>query len=231
VKTVAALLLTTLFFVNPKSHVQSPIETMAREMLTNFVAGRFDFATSDFNDALKPIVTPAVLAQVKGQIDHQVGRFIMVNDAHEGREEGFRTVGLDAKFEKGDFLVVVSFDPLDRIGAVHFNPILEVDPKLEAIARTVLDNFTAGRYEEAAKPFDAAMSAQLPPASMVNLATNVANIFGTFQSVTEVHQRTDKELRTVTMTLSYTKGIVAFRVTFDRLNRVSALQIAPYRKD
>lgn len=231
VNVIASLLLTTLFSINPRTHVPSPIETTARAMLTNFVAGRFEAATGDFNGDLQPIVTPAILAQVRGRLDQQVGRFLLIREAREGRKEGFRTVELTAGFEKGDVEVVVAFDPLDRIGAVYFNPILEVDPKLEAIARALLDNFSAGRFDEAAKPFDTKMRADLPPASMANLATSVVGVFGTFQSVTEVHQRTDNGFRIVNMTLSYTKALVAFQVTFDGQNRVSALHIAPYRKD
>lgn len=200
-------------------------------MLTNFVLARFEAATSDFNDDLRPIVTPAILAEVRSQLEHQFGRFFLIKEAQEGREEGSRTVTLTTRFEKGDVAVVVAFDLLDHIAAVHFNPILEVDPKLEAIARELLGNFTAGHFDDAVKPFDATMRAQLPPSSMASLATSIAEIYGTFQSVTEVHQRTDKGFRVVDMTLAYTKAPVAFRVAFDGQNRVSALHISPYHKE
>lgn len=211
--------------------MQSPIETTARAMLTNFVTGRFEAATSDFSDALRPMVTPAILAEMKSQLDHQFGGFIVVKEAREGRQDGLRTVELTAKFQKGDISVVAAFDLLDRIEAVHFNPILEVDPKLEAIAREVLDNFSAGHFDDAAKHFDATMRAQLPPASMASLAANIDEVFGTFRSVTEVHQRTDNAFRIIEMTLSYTKAPVMFRVTFDGRNRVTGLHISPYRKE
>lgn len=218
-----------LLAVNPRPRFQSPIETTARAMLTNFVLARFEAATSEFNDDLRPIVTPAVLAEVKTRLDDQFGRFFLIKEVHEGREEGSRTVTLTTRFEKGDVAVVVVFDLLDRIGAVHFNPILEVDPKLEAIARELLGNFTGGHFDDAVKPFDPTMRAQLPPTSMASLATNISEIFGTFRSVTEIHQRTDKGFRVVDMTLAYTKAPVDFRVAFDGQNRVSALHISPHK--
>jgi hypothetical protein len=233
VKIVATLLLSTLFAISPKQRLQTPIESTARALLTNFVSGRFDAATSDFNDTLRPIVTPAVLAEVKSQLDHQVGQFYLVKEAHPRQEGAFRAVELIARFEKGNVSVVVVFDAFDRVGAVHFNPIVTpaVDPALEAVAREVLANFTAGRYDAAARPFNAEMRMQLPPAGMAALAANVAGVFGTFVSVTEVHQRTDQGNRVIDMVLSYTSAQVAYTVTFDAQSRVAALRIAPFRKD
>ena len=228
-KIVASLLLTTLFAVSRKPQLQSPIESTARTMLTSFASGQFEAATRDFNDELRPMVTPAVLASVKAQLDQQVGAFYLVKEAHQRTQDGFRTIELIAKFEKGSVAVVVVFDLFDRIGAVHFNPILAtaVDPALEAIAREILTNFTAGRYDEAAKHFNADMRAQLSPAAMAKLAASVTEIFGTFRSVTAVHQRLDKSNRVIDLTLSYSKGSVAFQVAFDSHNLVTFLQVAP----
>lgn len=228
-KIVASLLLTTLFAVSHKPQLQSPIESTARAMLTSFVSGRFEDATRDFNDELRPMVTPAVLAAVKLQLDQQFGTFYLVKEAHQRTEGGFRAIELMAKFQKGFVSVVVVFDPFDRIRAVHFNPILAaaVDPALEAIARQVLTNFTAGRYEDAAKPFNADMRAQLSPANMAKLAASVTEVFGTFRSVTAVHQRTEKSNRVIDLTLSYTQGSVAFQVAFDSHGLVTFLQVAP----
>jgi hypothetical protein len=232
VKLVASLLLTTLFAIRPQTRLQSPIESTARSLLTNFVSGRFDAATTDFNDELRPIVTPAILAEVKARLDQQVGSFYMVKEAHPRVLDGFRAIELIARFEKAPVSVVVVFDPLDRVGAVYFNPILApaVDPALEAVAREVLTNFTAGRYDDAVKPFDAEMRKQLSPEKMAGLAANVSDRFGTFHSVIEVHQRLET-YRIIDMVLSYTKAAVSYRVTFDAQGKVTALRIAPYVKD
>jgi len=233
VKIVASILLTTLFAVSPKPHLQTPIESVAREMLRNFVTGRFDLATQDFNDDLRPVVTPQLLADVKAQLDRQVGPFYLVKEAHQSVKGGLRTIQLLARFENGSVSVDVIFDPFDRIQTVYFNPVLSppVDPVLESLARQVLTNFTAGRYDDAVKPFNAEMAAQLTPANMAGLAENIGRIFGTFQSVTQVQQRVDKRYTVIDLTLSYTNGPVAFRVAFDAQNRVAALTISPFKKE
>lgn len=202
-------------------------------MLTNFVSGQFAAATRDFNDDLRPLVTPEILAGTKTQLDYEVGPFYLVKEAHQRQEGGFRAIELIAKFEKASVSVLVVFDAFDRIGSVYFNPILvpAVDPALETAARALLANFTAGRYDEAAKPFDTAMRQQLPPESMARLAASMAQPFGTFRSVTEVHQRIDNGNRIIDLVLSYTKSPVAFRVTFDAKGRVTALHISPYVKE
>jgi hypothetical protein len=157
--------------------------------------------------------------------------FYVVKEAHPRIVDGFRAIELIAKFEKAPVSIVVVFDPFDRVGAVYFNPIVApaVDPALEAVAREVLTNFTAGRYDDAVKPFDAEMRKQLSPVKMAGLAASVADRFGTFVSVTEVHQKLET-FRIIDMVLSYTKAPVAYRVTFDAQGRVTALRIAPYVK-
>jgi len=203
-------------------------------MLTNFAAGRFQAATIDFNDELRPVVTPALLAETKAQLDQQAGAFVQITEAHARQQQGgLREIELIARFTKCSVAVVVVFDVLDRIRSVYFNPILAppVDPVLEAAARELLANFVAGRFDDAAKPFDANMRAQLPPAKLAELSANIANTFGTFHSVTAVHQTTNGTIyQIIDLTLSFTKSPVTFRVAFDAQHRVAALNITPYKE-
>jgi hypothetical protein len=202
-------------------------------MLTNFALGRFEAATRDFNDDLRPIVTPLVLAQTKAELDRKAGAYLLVKEAHQRMEGSFRAIELITRFEKTSVSVVVVFDTLDHVGSVHFNPIAPppVDPVLEKLARELLANFVAGRFDEAVKTFDPNMRGQLSPTNMARLATNLAEVFGTFRSVTEVQQRVEKSFTTIDMTLAYTNGPVTFRVAFDARNRVGALHIQPLRKE
>lgn len=231
-KIVASLLLTTLFAAGPKGRLQTPIESEARALLTNFASGRIADATRDFNDQLRPVVTPALLAEVKAQLDQQAGQFYLVKEAHQGMKDGFRTVEMTAKYEKCLVSVEVWFDAFDRVQAVYFNPLLEppIDPMLETIAREVLTNFTTGHFDAAVKPFNSQMATQLTPAAMSALSENVGKVFGTFRSVIEVHQRDDKNYKVIDLVLSYTNGPVGFTVAFDDQKRVAALQIAPFKK-
>lgn len=231
-KLIASLLLTALFAINPRVTLPSPLEQMARELLANFTTGRFERATVDFNDALRPLITPALLAQVKQQLETQVGAFQAVTAVHQRREDGFRVVELIAKFEKSPVSVRVVFDNVDRVGAVYFNPITTppVDTALEAIARELLANLVAGRFDDAGKHFDDTMRSQLPPLSVAALSRNIANTFGTFRSITEVHQRIEKPYRIIDLIAACDKSQLAFRVAFDAKNRIAAVHISPYVK-
>jgi hypothetical protein len=229
VKIIASLLLTTFFAAGPRPKLQSPIESTARMFLTNFAAGRFDEATRDFNDTLRPVVTKAVLADLKKQFDQQAGVFLSVTEVHQRMQQGFRAIELIARFSKSPVSVTVLFDPLDRIGAVYANPLgpAAPDPALEAAARALLASFVAGRYEEAGTAFDDTMRKQLPPPALANLATQMNETFGEYRSVTAVKQSSNPPYRVIEMTLAYTKQPAAFRVAFDLQNRVAALQIVP----
>jgi hypothetical protein len=229
VKIIASLLLTTFFAAGPRPKLQSPIESTARTFLSNFAAGRFDEATRDFNDTLRPVVTKAVLADLKKQFDQQAGVFLSVSEVHQRMQQGFRAIELIARFSKSPVSVIVLFDPLDRIGAIYANPLgpAAPDPALEAAARALLANFVAGRYVEVGTAFDDTMRKQLPPPALANLATSVKETFGEYQSVTAVKQSSNPPYRVIEMTLAYTKQPASFRVAFNLLNRVAALQILP----
>jgi hypothetical protein len=229
VKIVASLLLTALFAAGTRPKLQSPIESTARMFLSNFAAGRFADATRDFNDGLRPVVTTAMLADMKKQFDQQAGVFLSVAEVHQRRRNGNRAIELVARYSKSPVSVVVVFDQLDRIASIYANPLAPpaADPALESATRALLANFVAGRYDEAAKAFDDTMRKQLPPSALANLATSVADTFGTYQSVTGVKQSANPPYRVIEMTLAYTQRAVSFRVAFDLKDRVAALQISP----
>lgn len=231
-KLIASLLLTALFAINPRARLRPPLEQMARELLANFTAGRFQAVTVDFNDALRPLVTPAVLAQVKEQLDSQVGAFQVVTEVHQRREDGLRVVELIARYEKSPVSVRVVFDNLERVGSVYFNPIIAppVEPALEAIARELLANLVEGHLDDAGKHFDDTMRAQLPPAGLAELSKKIENVYGTFRSITEVHQRMDARYRIIDLIVACDKSPLAFRVAFDAQNRIAAVHISPYVK-
>jgi len=227
VKIIASLLLTALFAAGPKPRFQSPIETSARLFLSNFAASRFQEATRDFNDNLRPVVTTAMLADMKRQFDQQVGTFVSVTDAHQRMQQSYRAIELTARFSKSPVSVVVTFDQLDRIASINANPIAPaVDRALESAARTLLADFVAGRYDEAEKAFNEAVRTQLPPSALANLATSVADTFGRYQAVNAVKQSANPPYRVIEMTLAYTKRSVSFRVAFDFNNRVAGLQLS-----
>jgi hypothetical protein len=229
VKILTSLFFTALFAVGQRPKLQSPIETEARAFLTNFAAGRFAEATRDFNDALRPVVTVAMLSDLKKQFDEQAGAYLSVSEVHEQRQDGFRAIQLIARYSKSPVSVLVVFDELDRIGSIQASPIgpPAPDPALESAARALVANFVARRFDDVEKAFDDSMRKQLPASAMGELATSVAVTFGAYQSVTDVKQRSNPPYRVIDLTAAYTKQPVVFRVAFDLRNRVSALQIAP----
>jgi Protein of unknown function (DUF3887) len=226
VKIIASLLLTALFAAGPRPTLQTPIETAARAFLSNFATAHFVDATRDFNDDLRPVVTVAMLADLKKEFDQKAGVYLSVKEVHQLREGGLRAIELIAQFSKAPVSIVVVFDQLDRIASIHANPI-GAEPALESAARALLANFVAGRFDEVEKAFDDSMRRQLPASAMGQLALSVAETFGTYQAVNDVKQRSSPPYRVIDITVAYTKSTIAFHIAFDLQNRVSALQIAP----
>lgn len=226
---LASLLLSTFFAINAKPKLASVQEQSARAMLSNFVASRFVAAAAEFNDALRPQITPALLARVKDDLNDKVGTFQSVTAVHQLTQDGFHVVELVAKFSKAPVSVRVVFDIENRIGAVHFNPILPqpVDAALEAMARDLLANIEAGRNDEAAKHFDDTMRKQLTPPNLADLKNKLLNTFGKLQSITEVRERVEPPYRIIDVIAVCDKSPLAFRVAFDAQNRIAAVHISP----
>jgi hypothetical protein len=235
VKIVSSLVLSLLFgsllFAAGRPRLQSPIESISRELLSNFATGHFEAVTRDFNEELRQMVTPEVLARVKTDIESKAGTFLTVKESHEKLEGGFRVVELIARYTKYPVSVVVVFDALDRVGSVRFNPMLPdpPDPALTAVTREMLTNFVAGRFEEVTKPFHPDMRIRLTPEELSRMSSSVAQTFGTFQSAGDVRQSVERGYKILDLKVSYSKGLVDFSATFDMQGRVCALQIAPYR--
>jgi hypothetical protein len=224
---IASLLLAAT--VAATSPVPVPIETTAREMLTNFNAEKFDDASKDFSTSMREIVTPAILASMKKQMDEQVGKFVAVSTVRQQLNDGNRTVDLIAKYEKAGVSIRVIFDADGRIGSAYFDPIKEtpIDPLLEAAARELLANFVARRFDAVGKKFSPELAAQLPSWRLMSLSNDVAKRFGMFKSITEVKQGTEKALRRIEFLTQYELDVVRVWVVFDSYRRVAGLHIGP----
>ena len=72
---LAYLVLSALLVTDPIASVRPPLEVRARDLLANFVAADFHAVAKDFNESMKVTVTPAILAELKHQMDAKVGDF------------------------------------------------------------------------------------------------------------------------------------------------------------
>lgn len=225
---MTTLLLALLFITSPRA-ARPVMEIMARELLSNFVAGRFEAATKDFNSSMKENVTPAVLADLKKQVEAEVGAFQHITEVHRRKEGGFPAIELTIKYEKAPVSMRVVFDQANRIGNVTMSPIRPepVDPKLEAAARELLADFAARRFEAVTARFDPAMRTQLPAGGLAKLHGDVTDVFGAYRSVTAVRQETG-EYRVIDLTAAYERSPVTVRVVFDKAGRVAGLSITPF---
>jgi len=229
---LTSLLFTTFFAIPAAKGMQSPIESAAREMLGNMNAGRFEAASKDFNEKLRTTVPPSMLEEIQLQIVAQVGRFQLVSAAHQQSEDGARVIELMARYEKAPVSIRVVFDASDHIATIHFDPILPIpiDKALEAIARDLLTNFTAKRFDAAAKYFNADLAKQLTSPGLATLGKNVTDKYGAFRSVNEVHQRLEQGYRIIDLISTYGVSTMAVSVVFDAEGRVAGLRIGPLAK-
>lgn len=232
---LASLLLSSALAV---PHARPPVRTpfpaqlqaSAKAMLSNFNAERFDAASTDFSDSMRQVVTPSVLADMKKQMESQVGRYEGIADVKEKRADGFRIIELITRYEKSPVSARFVFDDANHIGAAYFDPLPEppVDPELEGLARQLMTNFNAAQFETVYASFRPAFRPQLPVSRLQKLSDDVAKRFGRFQSVSRVRQiNGDKGLTTIELMASYTKEPSRIWIVFDSYRRVAGLHIGP----
>lgn len=231
-KILTSLILSAVFAIRPGLKLQSPIEQSARAMLANFVNGQFDAAGAEFNDALRPQITPKYLADVKADLDRSAGSFQSVTAVNRKTIDGSRAIELVAKFEKSLVSVRVVFDVRDRISAVYMNPILPppVEPALDANARELITNLMSGHYDQAGAHFDDTMRRQLPPAALADLHQKLLAAFGAYQSVREVRQSFQSPYRIIELFASFEKQSMIVRLAFDGQDRIASVHIEPQKK-
>ena len=206
-------------------------EKMARELLANFIAGRFDAVRKDFNGSLKSVATIDIMRSMKEQLESRGGAFRYISAVRNLQDDTSPIVELVAEYEKSAVAVRVVFDE-QKVGAVFFNPLVAelIDPKLEQVARDLLTGLVHGHFEGMGKLFDQSMRVELPPQKLAELARNVKATFGRFLSVASVRQETKPAMRIIDLVAAYEKTLVRVSVVFDARGDVSGLTIAPAAK-
>ena len=225
----SAILLAAAAQLPPAPFVPWPVDKPAREVLINFNAGQFDLVAKDFDKEMHAAMTPAILKQVKHDLDEQAGAFQEITETKHAKNTGFKVVIFLCKYEKGPVDFRVTFDRYDHIGSLYVRRIVEekVDAGFEATARQFIGDFAARRFEVAGKAFDGNMQRQLTPEKLAELSQDVAQRYGTFKSVTKVSQRRQKAYQVLDLTAEFDRSPAAFSLFFDGAGRIAGVHIEP----
>ena len=98
------------------------LDAMARDLLADFVAGRFEAAAKNFNAKMMEVLPPAKLREVAAQLDAQLGKYKSTRETRHADESGYRTVILVSDFENAVVDVRVVFDTANKVAGLFFKP-------------------------------------------------------------------------------------------------------------
>jgi hypothetical protein len=101
------------------------------------------------------------------------------------------------------------------------------DSRLESTARELLANFSAAHYDAAAKDFDAAMLAALPPEKLAAFATQLTAQAGRFKTIFDVKHVTQGGYRVVILVSDYERARLDVQVVFDAEGKIGGLFFKP----
>lgn len=205
---------------------QSHIGTLARELLDNFNAGRFDLAAKDFNTTLRGKVTPALLDEIKKELNAEAGQFKSVEDVQERRANGERVITMMLRYDKSLVEFRASFDAFDGVSAVYFTQI-KAEPELEKASRELFAAFLANDFVATAKDFSPTLRAQLTRERLAELRANTAATYGAYKSTEQATERIWKGYRIIDLATEWEKNSIIASVTFDAQGKVAGLRLAP----
>jgi hypothetical protein len=104
-------------------------ETIARTILTDFVAGHFEEASRNFDAAMRNGFPPPKLTAFAKQLDGQVGKFQKVVEVRHLTQGGFKVTLLVADYERMRLDVTVAFDAEGKVAGWLFKPAGGAEPK------------------------------------------------------------------------------------------------------
>jgi len=102
--------------------VDPALEATARELLADFVAGRFDDARKNFNSTLTALMTPAALADMSKQVGDVFGTFHTVTGVLQRNGKDFRAIELTTVYDEGRVLALVIFDKTGHVSGMRISP-------------------------------------------------------------------------------------------------------------
>lgn len=208
-----------------------PLETIARQLFTNFVSARYAAVAKDFNEEMRATVTPKELAQQRDLIASQIGPFEYIMTVKRRTEGGWPVVDVTAKYERSLAVMTVSFDETFHVSKVTIAPLTGPPPDpLEREARSFLADFNARNFEAVENRFDARMRQSLPTPQLEELSRTVTRTYGAFTSITEARTGKRANLTTVELLADYSGTPVQVSVVFNRAHRIAGLTFAPARK-
>jgi hypothetical protein len=102
--------------------VDAKLEASARALLQNFVAGRFDDMTKEFNDTLHAQLTPVALADLSGKVAETFGTFQSILGVRQRTTNEYREITIAALYSESRVAVLVVFDKEGRISGMRISP-------------------------------------------------------------------------------------------------------------
>jgi hypothetical protein len=138
-------------------------------------------------------------------------------DAEAGKEDGMKTV----------MLAVALFAMLSCSSGPPIAPAMTYDQRNENVARELLTNFNAGKYDLAAKNFDPTMMKELTPTKLRQVGDQIKTQAGKLKSVGAAVHSMEQSYRVVMLPVEYEKMTVNMRVVFDNAGKVAGLFFKP----
>jgi hypothetical protein len=101
---------------------EQQLQTIAMDLLNNFVAGRYADAAKDFDTTMMNALGPAKLGEFAKQLTSQAGAYKSVGAPQLTTEQGYRVVVLPATYERANLNVRVVFDGNGKVAGLFFRP-------------------------------------------------------------------------------------------------------------
>jgi hypothetical protein len=108
--------------VAPAPNSEASIDTIARDLVTHFVASDFAGTSAHFDATMKSALTAERMQQVRSAITAQLGAFTQIRGSRNTVESGYRIVFVRTGFANGDVEAKVAFNDQGEVAGLYFVP-------------------------------------------------------------------------------------------------------------
>ncbi len=212
------------------------LQAVAQAVVDNMIAGDFEAAAADFNDAMLAALPADKLSQTWDTLLAQVGAFVSLDDEVTSQvQDDLTTYFFILRFEKLALQTSVTVDADGQVVGLYFAPAPEApfaeDPNA-AIAQALIDNMIAGDFEAATADFDDAMLAALPADTLQQTWNTLPAQVGAFQSVDEqVTSESRGDQTTYFFVLRFEQMALQAQVTVSAEGQVAGLYFSPLESE
>jgi len=204
--------------------------SLALQFVQSMADGKYADATKQFDGAMNQAMSADQLKAAWEGLVGQCGAFKKLGGTRTGKEGGFEEVFVAVECEKVTFDVKVVFDKDSKIGGLWFVPHVAASASGDrtSLAIQFVQSVAGGKYADATKQFDSAMSQAEPTDKLKQSWATLIGQHGVFKQLGGTRTGQELGFEEVFVAVEFEKATIDVKVIFDAEGKIGGLWFVPH---